>query len=101
MRPQDKIIIWPAYFDSAKTRKNGRRVTKNLAVPSPKLLEIKEAAEKTGFIIELVEGSGYPKTPWLKNGMLLIKKKQPKSQIIMKIAKQLAKARSEAAAKQN
>jgi signal recognition particle subunit SRP19 len=45
MRQQDKAIIWPAYFDAAKTRKDGRRVAKNLAVLSPKASEIKEAAE--------------------------------------------------------
>ena len=45
MRKQDKAIIWPAYFDQAKTRKKGRRVPKNMAVQSPKILEIQEAAQ--------------------------------------------------------
>ena len=44
MRKQDKMIIWPAYFDSTKTRRDGRRIPKSLAVPSPKILEIKDAA---------------------------------------------------------
>lgn len=94
MRKQDKIILWPAYFDSTKTRKDGRRVPKGLGVPSPKILEIKDAAEKIGLEYELVLDVGYPRTPWLKTGMLLVKKKEPKERTISKIAKQLLKIRS-------
>lgn len=94
MRKQDKIIIWPAYFDSTKTRSDGRRIPKSLAVSSPKISEIKEAAEKLGLDYELVLDAGYPKTPWLKTGMLLVTKKETKKQIIKRIAKQLLKIRS-------
>jgi len=99
MRKQDKIIIWPTYFDSTKTRKDGRRVPKNLSVPSPKILEIKDAVEKLGLEYELVTEAGYPKTPWLKTGMLLVKKNEAKEQIIRRIAKQLLKIRSTVATK--
>ncbi|MGQ9506890.1 MAG: signal recognition particle subunit SRP19/SEC65 family protein [Candidatus Bathycorpusculaceae bacterium] len=99
MRKTEKIIIWPAYFDSTKTRKDGRRVPKNLAVPSPKILEIKEAVEKIDLEYEVVPDSSYPKTPWQKTGMLLVKKREAKAQIIKKIAKQLIKIRSTATTK--
>ena len=95
MRKQDKAIIWPAYFDQTKTRKNGRRVPKNMAVPSPKIEEISEAAKKVGLKNEVVATTGYPKTPWQKTGCILVEKKTPKEQIIKKLAKQLVKARSE------
>ena len=94
MRKQDKVILWPAYFDSTKTRSDGRRIPKSLAVPSPKISEIKEAAEKLGLDYELVLNAGYPKTPWLKTGMLLLTKRETKDQTIKKIAKQLLKIRS-------
>lgn len=94
MRKQDKVIIWPTYFDSTKTRKEGRRIAKSLALPSPKILEIKEAAEKLGLECELVPDAGYPKTPWIKTGMLLVRKNEPKERLIKKIAKELAKIRS-------
>lgn len=94
MRKQDKIIVWPAYFDSAKTRKDGRRVPKNLAVPSPKILEVKEALEKLGLEHELVPDAGYAKTPWLKTGTILVEKNEAKDKIIRRIAKQLLKIRS-------
>jgi len=94
MRQQDKIIIWPAYFDSTKTRNDGRRVSRNLALPSPKIIEVKEAAEKLGLMHELVADVGYAKTPWLKTGMILVKKKDSKGQTVLLLAKQLLKMRS-------
>jgi signal recognition particle subunit SRP19 len=95
MRKQEKIIIWPAYFDQAKTRKNGRRVPKNLAVHSPKILELQEAAQKLGLEFEVVMDKGYPKMPWAKTGMLLVEKKGSKEQVINQIAKQLVQAQAE------
>ncbi|MEM3579394.1 MAG: signal recognition particle subunit SRP19/SEC65 family protein [Candidatus Bathyarchaeia archaeon] len=96
MRKQDKVIMWPVYFDLTKTREEGRKISKNLAVPSPKISELKEAAEKLGLQHELVPDVCYPKTPWLKTGMLLIAKKEPKNQILKKVARQLQKIRSAA-----
>jgi signal recognition particle subunit SRP19 len=100
MRKQDKAIIWPAYFDQTKTRKNGRRVTKNQAVPNPNIDELQEAARRLGLKPEVAVDLGYPKTPWQKTGMLKVEKKAPKEQIIKNIAKQLLKARSATPAQQ-
>lgn len=94
MRQQDKIIIWPAYFDLTKTRKEGRRVPKSLAVASPRILEIKDIVEKLRLEYEIRPDTGYSKTPALKTGLLLIKKKEAKEETIRKIAKQLLKNRS-------
>jgi len=95
MRKQDKAIIWPAYFDQAKTRKEGRRVARNLAVQSPKIGELQEAALKLDLKPEVVAETGFPKTPWSKTGLMLVEKKSPKEQIIKKLGRQLVKARSE------
>lgn len=99
MRKQDKIILWPAYFDSTRTRKFGRRVPKNLAVASPKILEIKDAVEKIGLDYEFVAEAGYSKSPWVKTGMLLVENEKTKEQTIRKIAKQLLMIRTAAATK--
>ena len=94
MRKQDKVIMWPAYFDSSKSRVEGRRVAKTIAVASPRIAEIKEAADKLGFSSELVPDSGYPKMPHVKAGMLLVEKKGSKNQTVNMIGKQLLKMRS-------
>ncbi len=97
MRKQDKAIIWPAYFDQSKTRKEGRRVPKNLAVQSPRITEIMAAVTKLGLKHEVTAEAGYPKTPWAKTGMIMVEKTTSKEQLIQKIAKQLLKLRSELA----
>ena len=94
MRQQQKIIIWPAYFDLTRTRNDGRRVPKNLAVASPRIEEVKEAAQKLGLPHELVADVSYPKVPWVKTGMILVSRKGSKNQVILLIAKQLLKTRS-------
>ncbi len=95
MRQQDRVIIWPVYFDSTKTRSEGRRVSKNLCVPSPKAPELKEASEKAHLSSELVPYAGHPKSPWLKTGMVLVRKRGSKNQVIVLIGRQLLKMRSE------
>ena len=94
MRKLDKAIIWPIYFDMSKTRKEGRRVPKNIAVQSPKIEEIKQAADKLGLENEINLNARFPKNHWSKTGMLLIEKKEPKEKIIQKLAKQLVKIKS-------
>jgi len=91
----DKAIIWPVYFDSSKTRKKGRRVSKNLAVQSPKITELKEATDKLGLKNEIKPEAHFPKMPWAKTGMLLVEKKEAKEKIIQKIAKQLMKIKNQ------
>jgi len=95
MRRQDKIIIWPAYFDQNKTREKGRRVPKSLAVQHPKIVEVKMAVERLGLEHEFAPHAGYPKTPWLKTGMIMVEKRGSKEQVIREIANQLSKMRSE------
>jgi len=95
MRKLDKAIIWPVYFDCNKTRKDGRRVSKNIAVQSPKILEIKEAADKLGLQNDVNLEAHFPKAPWAKSGMLLVEKQEAKERIIQKLAKQLLKIRSQ------
>jgi signal recognition particle subunit SRP19 len=94
MKKLDKAIIWPIYFDANKTRRNGRRVAKNLAVQSPKIDEIKVAVDKLGLKNEVRLEAHFPRIPWAKTGMLLVEKREAKEKIILKIAKQLLKLKN-------
>ncbi len=95
MRKLDKAIIWPIYFDVNKSRAEGRRVPKNQAVISPKIVEIKEAADKLGLENEVNLEAHFPKTHWAKSGMMLVEKNEAKEAIIEKLAKQLIKIKSQ------
>jgi signal recognition particle subunit SRP19 len=100
MRKLDKAIIWPAYFDGNKTRKEGRRVPTTLAVQMPKITEIQEAANKLGLQNQVNLETHYAKAPWHKSGSILVEKKEPKEKIIQKLAKELVKIKSEQAKQQ-
>ena len=94
MRKKDKTLIWPAYFDSNRTRKMGRRVSKDICVRSPKIDEIVNVVSKLGYQCELNPEVSYPKKPWIRTGLLLIEKKYSKEQLINKIAVNLVKNRA-------
>ncbi len=94
---EDKAIIWPIYFDVNKSREEGRRVPKGQAVISPKIAELKEAADKLGLENELNAEAHFPKNPWAKTGMLVVEKKESKETLIKNLAKQLTKIKSQQA----
>jgi len=95
MRKQDKVILWPAYFDSTKTRLEGRKVPKNLAVPSPRLEELQRAAERMGLHSDAVSDAKHPGVPWQKTGMVVVPKKGSKTQIIRGVAKEIVVMRGQ------
>lgn len=81
-----KTIIWPAYLDSKKTKKEGRKIPKNFAVNSPKLREISRAAGKLGLNPQVEKDKSYPKAWWESTGRVTVDKKQPKRDILIKIS---------------
>jgi signal recognition particle subunit SRP19 len=93
MRKQNKTMLWPIYFDSAKTRKEGRRVPKNLAVPNPNLAELQKAAEHLGLKPEADVNVTHPAMPWQKAGRILVQNKGKKGQLLIRIAKEISAVR--------
>ena len=93
MRKQNKIVLWPVYFDANKTRREGRRVPKKLAIPSPKPEDIQKAVKRIGLQPELVPEAIHPSSPWQKIGLLIIPKKDSKVKTLRKIAKELLDVR--------
>jgi signal recognition particle subunit SRP19 len=89
MRKKDKVVLWPLYFDSGKSRVEGRKVPKNVAVPSPKLDEIRKAVEQLGLRYEVVSDASHPKLSWQRSGMLVVSKVGSKTQMVRKVARQL------------
>ncbi|UCG45006.1 MAG: hypothetical protein JSV58_06420 [Candidatus Bathyarchaeota archaeon] len=94
MRKRDKIVLWPVYFDSTKTRLEGRRVPKRLATPSPKLDMIKRALQQQNLQSEVVSTAAHPSTPWQETGCIVIDKGVSKTKIIYDVAKRLQRLRT-------
>jgi signal recognition particle subunit SRP19 len=89
VRKKDEIVLWPIYFDSKKTRAEGRRIPKKLAKTSPTLGMIEKALRNLGFSYKLVSEATHPHFPWKKTGLFLVKKVKPKNQILKDVAREL------------
>jgi len=88
-------VVWPVYFDLNESRKL-RRVPKELAITSPKLEEICRALDILGLRYEVVSGAAHPSRHWEKTGYLLVEKREPKEQLMRKIASLLKRIRARA-----
>ena len=93
MRKRDRIVVWPVYFDSTKSRAEGRRVIKSLAVSSPALEEIRKAVESVHLKAEVVLDAAYPSSPLRKTGLLYVPKKGSKTETLRKVAQELMNTR--------
>lgn len=93
MREEQRYVLWPVYFDRRATRKQGRRVARDLAVPNPRLDEVMRAARKGGLEAEKEEKAAYPGRWWQKEGRLWVKPVKSKTEIIRTVAQHLAKSR--------
>jgi signal recognition particle subunit SRP19 len=91
MRVRNQVVLWPIYFDSTRTRAEGRKVPKRLAKPSPTLGMVEKAVGTLGFSYEVIADAAYPRFPWKKNGLILVKKTKSKKQIVTEVAQEILK----------
>ncbi len=86
------FIIWPQYFDSTLSRKEGRRVPKSLAVPRPTQKDLEIAVKGLGRDY-ITLGGRYPRQWWLQEGALAVEKKEGESKraLLILIAGELRK----------
>jgi signal recognition particle subunit SRP19 len=89
MPEKDKLVVWPIYFDSTRSRSEGRMVSIHEGVKEPTLDNIITAALKAGLKPEIEREKRHPKTWHESSGRILIPKKGPKSAALKKIARSL------------
>lgn len=94
-KQQGKILIWPVYFDLSKTRKEGRKVPKSLAVGDPKISELQKASVLLGLEIKVNIDGAHPALPWRRTGKALIQKNSTKKKTLISLAEKLAEIRRE------
>jgi len=95
MQKKDKIILWPVYFDSTKTRTEGRKIPKGYAIQSPKIEELEKAVQRLRLQSQTVANAAHSREPWGKTGLLIVSKEGSKTQVIRRIAKLLLNIRAE------
>jgi len=94
MRKQNKIVVWPIYFDSTKARGKGRKLPKKFTVPNPKLDEICRVLDKLKLRYEVVVDAAYPKMPWRRTGIIFVEKgKKSKLEVLKLIGRKLVEMR--------
>ena len=90
MRGRGKLRLYPAYFDAAATRAQGRRVPKTQATRDPTTETIEKAARKLG-LNPIQEPAAYSRQPWKKTGAVLVDKKHRKTETIGMVAAEMKK----------
>lgn len=83
------MVLYPAYFDAAKTRAEGRRVPKELAVERPTPDRLAAAARGLGLAAEVEAGSSHPRAPWAGGGRVAVQKRGSKESLMKEIARRL------------
>jgi signal recognition particle subunit SRP19 len=94
MKQKGRAVIWPANLDLRKTRKEGRKIPKSIALEMPKLHEIEEAARDLNLNPVSVKGAAHPSAWWEKTGYVIVDKKgEGKISILRKIALNISNKR--------
>jgi len=86
---EEKIVIWPLYFDKSLSRINGRKVSKKHAIEKPNIEAIAKAAKSLGLHPILEKDAAHPARRWKKEGRILVDKKETKSKLLIKISNRM------------
>ncbi|WP_435349376.1 signal recognition particle subunit SRP19 [Haloarchaeobius sp. HRN-SO-5] len=81
-------VIYPAYFDAALSRSNGRRVPKELAVEDPEVDEIAKAVQQVGYDAVVERDVSYARESHRVRGRVLVKNPEDdsKNDIVQAVA---------------
>lgn len=94
MKKSAELVLWVAYFDATKTRREGRKIGRNLAVEKPTADELAKAVEMLRIPYKIDKSAAYPRAWWEKSGRILVSKVMPKGKMIVSVAKNLRNVRS-------
>jgi len=82
------IYLWPEYFDSERTRAQGRRLPLALCVKNPSLDIIAKGAMILDLDYKIIESMAYPANWSAKRGCVRVEKgKMKKTALLPKIGK--------------
>ncbi|NPA62954.1 MAG: signal recognition particle protein Srp19 [Methanococci archaeon] len=81
------MIIWPAYIDKKKSRREGRKVPKNLAIENVKLKDIEKALKKLGLQPRTYKTKKYPRQHWEMCGCVEVEYNGNKLKLLKEICK--------------
>lgn len=98
MNKRDAWIIWTVYFDSTKSKRLGRKVSRSISVKSPTFEELRKAVERLGLEYEAYPDKRHPAS-WFEgpHGYVIIKVREglKKNALLKAIAREIVKNRQE------
>jgi len=87
----EKVVIYPSYIDSRKSRSEGRRISVRDAVSNPSVDEIVKAGQRLG-LNPSIEEKAYPRLH-RSGGRIIVDKKMRKTDILRSVAREIRKMR--------
>lgn len=95
LRRARDFTFYPEYFDGTLSRAEGRRVSKDLAIRTPRAKELYVAAKRANLDATLDESKAYPRRWWERRGAITVKPTESKAQTQQKLVKALREVRIE------
>jgi signal recognition particle subunit SRP19 len=89
----NRVIVWPIYFDSSKSKAEGRKLPKRFAVESPKLDEIIYVARLLNLNPEPNFGARFSRCWWQETGYLVVDKVGSKNKTLIALANKIIELR--------
>ncbi len=86
-------MIWPIYLDSEKSLNEGRKISKEYAVPEPRIKEIIKATEKLRYKYYAEEDRAYPGEWYNKSGRVIISSDDSKKEILINLSNTIKQMR--------
>ena len=83
------IVVWPEYFDIRRTRAQGRRVSRALAVQDPTVDKIAKALAVLRLEFKIETDKAYPKSWYNHSGRILVENTLPKAELLRRIAQKM------------
>jgi len=99
LKDYDHVVLWLDYFNKNLKRRQGRKVSRELAVFDPTVQELIEAAKSAGLQFsdqEMNSEARFPRRSFVKSGYLMVAKKDDikKSQVIEEVADKMLQKRN-------
>jgi signal recognition particle subunit SRP19 len=85
---QDECILYPCYFNAGYSRREGRRVRKNLGVKAPVLADLERALKRAGLKYR-TEDHHHPAHWGRREGRIVAAWSGEKEALIKKVAQKL------------
>lgn len=79
-------LIYPHYFDINRSRAQGRKVSKEIAIRMPSEMELKASLEAMGFEYQVQYGKAYPRNHLARSFRILVFTEMKKSDLMKNIA---------------